>query len=313
MAPGTSPDVPRLMLFTVGDWLVEPKACRASRCDTVVKLRPPLADLLVCLARRAGEIVLRDEILTEVWPGQYIAESGLSRCVAELRHSLQDDAQEPRFIETFPKRGYRLIAPVVWIQKTGPVEAAPGLEVVGDADEAVLESADAPGGDRPTVGRRRGLWAAAVVGSLAIGIVAVAMLARSPASVLTERDTVLLAFEDRTGDPVFDDTVPLAVSIQLEQSPYLGLLSPGRLQEALRMMKRPADTPLTRSVGMELCERVGGRALIVTSMARLGRQYAVGLEAVACGSGRVLTRQQVTLDAKEKVLDALQRTAVERR
>jgi len=112
---------------------------------------------------------------------------------------------------------------------------------------------------------------------------------------------------------VFDDTVPLAVSIQLEQSPYLGLLSPGRLQEALRMMKRPADTPLTRSVGMELCERVGGRALIVTSMARLGRQYAVGLEAVACGSGRVLTRQQVTLDAKEKVLDALQRTAVERR
>ncbi|MBE3095653.1 MAG: transcriptional regulator, partial [Planctomycetes bacterium] len=107
MSPGTPPNVSRLIPFTVGDWLVEPKACRVSRGDIVAKLRPQLADLLVCLARRAGEIVLRDEILAEVWPGQYIAESGLSRCVAEVRQILQDDAEEPRFIETVPKRGYR--------------------------------------------------------------------------------------------------------------------------------------------------------------------------------------------------------------
>ena len=339
MASDTAPDPARLVPFTVGDWLVEPKACRLSRGDTVVKLRPQLTDLLVCLSRRAGEVVLRDEILAEVWPAQYIAESGLSRCVAELRQSLQDDAQEPRFIETFPKRGYRLIAAVVWLKPTEPVDAMPAAAMAADvtpvegtpieatpvpaelgadpavgaavSGEAALESADAPGRARRAVGRRRRVWAAAVVGLLAMGIVAVAMLVRAPASVLTERDTVLLAFENRTGDPVFDDAVPLAVSIQLEQSPYLGLLSPGRVQEVLRMMKRPPDTPVTRAIGMDICERVGGRALIVTSIARLGRQYAVGLEAVACGSGRVLTRQQVTLDAKEKVLDALQRTAVE--
>jgi DNA-binding winged helix-turn-helix (wHTH) protein len=75
----------RLTSFTVGDWLVEPKACRLSRGDTVEKLRPQLVDVLVCLATRAGEIVLKDEILAEVWSGQFIAESGLSRCVAELR------------------------------------------------------------------------------------------------------------------------------------------------------------------------------------------------------------------------------------
>ncbi len=62
-------DAARLHAFTVGDWVVEPKACRVSRGDTVVKMRPQLADLLFCLARRAGEIVLKDEILAEVWPG----------------------------------------------------------------------------------------------------------------------------------------------------------------------------------------------------------------------------------------------------
>jgi DNA-binding winged helix-turn-helix (wHTH) protein/tetratricopeptide (TPR) repeat protein len=339
MASDTAPDPARLVPFTVGDWLVEPKACRLSRGDTVVKLRPQLTDLLVCLSRRAGEVVLRDEILAEVWPAQYIAESGLSRCVAELRQSLQDDAQEPRFIETFPKRGYRLIAAVVWLKPTEPVDAMPVAAMAADATpvegtpieaapvpaelgadpavgaavsgEAVFESADAPGGDRPPVGRRRRVWAAAVVGSLAIGIVAVAMLARSPASVLTGRDTLLLAFENKTGDGVFDETIPLAMSIQLEQSPYLRLLSPARVQETLRMMQRPPDSPMTRTVGMEVCDRVGARALIVTSIARLGSQYAIGLEAVACGSGRVLARQQVTTDRKERILEGLQRAAAE--
>ena len=308
--------------FTVGDWLVEPKACRASRGDRVVKLRPQLADLLACLARRAGEIVLKDEILAEVWPGQYIAESGLSRCVAELRQVLQDDAQEPRFIQTFPKRGYRLIAPVVWLddgerQGGATVKAAPERESAEVGLGAAVHrrpaepAAEAPLAARPMTRRRRGAWIVAGLGLLAIGVVTVVVLPRSPASVLTEQDAVLLAFENKTGDPVFDDTVPLAVSIQLEQSPYLGLLSPARIREALRMMRRAPETPLTRQVGMEICERVGARALIVTSVARLGSQYAVGLEAVACGTGRVLARRQATLDRKEGVLGALERAAVE--
>lgn len=68
MASDSPQNVPRLASFTVGDWLVEPRACRVSRGDTVVKLRPQLVDLLICLAKRAGVIVLRDEILAEVWP-----------------------------------------------------------------------------------------------------------------------------------------------------------------------------------------------------------------------------------------------------
>jgi eukaryotic-like serine/threonine-protein kinase len=303
-----------LASFSVGDWLVEPRACLASRETTTVKLRPQLIDLLLCLARKPGEIVLKDEILAEVWPGQYIAESGLSRCIAELRQLLQDDAQQPRYIETIPKRGYRLIAPVAMAHPAPLVpEAHPGSPA-GEARETAAATpppAEAPGiATTRRVGWRPSAHVAALLAVVATAV-AVGLMTRSPAKVLTEQDAVLLAFENRTGDAVFDDTLPLAVSIQMEQSPYLGLLSPARVQETLRMMQRPADTPITRAVGMEVCERVGGQALIVTSIASLGHQYAIGLEAVACATGQSLARRQVTTDRKEGVLVALERAAVE--
>ncbi len=318
MSPDTSPSAVRLRSFAVADWLIDPKACQASRKGVVVKLRPQLVDVLLCLARRPGAIVLKDEILAEVWPGQYIAESGLSRCIAELRQLLQDDVQRPRVIETIPKRGYRLVAPVVWLRPEAAIEAPPGQAETAMAAGAAAAAAVPPESTTVEAGTKRAgarrARTRAVVATAVVAVVlvaAVVMLTRSRTKVLTEQDTVLLAFENKTGDAVFDETIPLAMAIQMEQSPYLGLLSPGRIQETLRMMQRPADTQVTRSVGLEICERVGGHALIVTSIASLGRQYAIGLEAVACGTGEVLARRQVTTDRKEQVLAALERAANE--
>ena len=72
-------------------------------------------DVLVCLARHQGRVVLKDELLAEVWPDRIITESGMVRCIAELRQLLGDQSKEPRYIETISKRGYRLLAPVEWI------------------------------------------------------------------------------------------------------------------------------------------------------------------------------------------------------
>lgn len=314
MAPGLSPDTSRLRPFTLGDWLVEPDACRVSRGETTLKLRPQLMDLLVCLARHAGTTVRKEEILAEVWQAQFIAESGLSRCVAELRQALQDDAQQPRIIETIPKRGYRLITPVAWLETPVPAPRA-ASSVSGSPDTGAADASQPPPGAAPKAPRRdRSPLRVGIAAGLALAVViavAIVMIARSRASVLTEKDVVLLAFENRTGDAVFDETIPLAVAIQLEQSPYLSLLSPARVQETLRMMQRPPETAVTRSIGMEICERVGGRALILTSIASLGRQYAIGLEAVQCGTGRMLARRQVTTDRKEQVLAGLERAVVE--
>jgi DNA-binding winged helix-turn-helix (wHTH) protein/tetratricopeptide (TPR) repeat protein len=98
--------------FNLGDWFVQPGLNRVSSDGKSIHLRPQLMDVLVCLARRPGGTVHRSELLDQVWPGQFVAETALARCVAELRQALGDRAHQPVIIETIPKRGYRLIAPV---------------------------------------------------------------------------------------------------------------------------------------------------------------------------------------------------------
>lgn len=98
--------------FHLGEWLVQPSLNTLSRSDQTVRLRPKLMDVLAFLASRPGGVVSQEEILESVWSREFIAESALTRTIAELRKTLGDDAGEPRFIETISKRGYRLIARV---------------------------------------------------------------------------------------------------------------------------------------------------------------------------------------------------------
>jgi DNA-binding winged helix-turn-helix (wHTH) protein len=98
--------------FRLAGWLVQPSLDQLTSGGAVVRIRPQLMDLLVCLAARAGRTVARQELATAIWPGQFVADSGLARCVAELRRALGDSARQPRIIETIPKRGYRVIAAV---------------------------------------------------------------------------------------------------------------------------------------------------------------------------------------------------------
>jgi len=88
-------------------------AGRISRDGVSVHVRPQLMDLAVAFAARQGRVVSREELFASVWPQLFVAESALARCVAELRRLLGDSARSPRIIETIPKRGYRLVAPVV--------------------------------------------------------------------------------------------------------------------------------------------------------------------------------------------------------
>jgi DNA-binding winged helix-turn-helix (wHTH) protein len=103
--------------FRVGACLVQPSLNRIERDGTVVKLRPQLMTLLVCLASRGGRTALRHEIFDEVWPDQHVVPSSLARCIAELRQALGDVAHaESRYIETIAKRGYRLLLPVELVE-----------------------------------------------------------------------------------------------------------------------------------------------------------------------------------------------------
>ena len=123
---------------------------------------------------------------------------------------------------------------------------------------------------------------------------------------LTEKDTIVLAdFSNTTGDPVFEDTLKTALTVSLQQSPFLNVLSDKKVATTLKLMTRPPDSKLTPEVAGELCQRAGSKAYIAGSIASLGSQYVLGLKAVNCQDGNVLVEEQVTAATKEKTLDAL--------
>ena len=123
---------------------------------------------------------------------------------------------------------------------------------------------------------------------------------------LTDKDTIVLAdFRNSTGDPVFDDTLKTALTVSLQQSPFLNVLSDQKVAATLKLMTRPPDSKLTPEVAEELCQRAGSKAYITGSIATLGSQYVLGLKAINCQDGNALVEEQVTAAAKEKTLDAL--------
>jgi DNA-binding winged helix-turn-helix (wHTH) protein len=114
--------------FTVGAWTVEPDRDTISSNGTSIHLEPKVMEVLVRLAESPGETISKDDLIKSVWPDTFVGDDVLSRAIYELRKAFQDDTHEPHFIQTIPKRGYRLIAPVVGMGPAAPpAEAAPAI------------------------------------------------------------------------------------------------------------------------------------------------------------------------------------------
>ena len=163
------------------------------------------------------------------------------------------------------------------------------------------------------VAEKKNLWKIVVPAAVVIVVALIAggLYYRShQTKPLTEKDTIVLAdFVNTTGDAVFDDTLKTALSVALNQSPFLNVLPENKVAATLKLMTRPPDTKLTPDVARELCQRTGSRAYIAGSIANLGSQYVLGLKAVNCQTGDPLAQEQVTASSKEKVLEALGETA----
>ena len=128
----------------------------------------------------------------------------------------------------------------------------------------------------------------------------------TPAAKLTAKDTVVLAdFANTTGDPVFDGTLKQALAVDLDQSPFLRVVPPPQVQKMLAFMGRSPDERLTTDLARDLCLRVGSKAMLSGSVASLGTQYVLTLNAVNCSSGDSLAQQQAEASSKEQVLSAL--------
>ena len=159
------------------------------------------------------------------------------------------------------------------------------------------------------------VWAAvaAVLALLAVVVGGLYLRSRLAAPVeaapLTEKDSVLLAdFVNKTDDPVFDDALKQALTIQLSQSPFLNIVSDRKIEETLRLMSQPAQR-ITPGLAREICIRTGSKATVLGSISNLGSQYVIGLSAVGCGNGDTLATEQGQAAGKKDVLKTLGRTA----
>jgi eukaryotic-like serine/threonine-protein kinase len=186
-----------------------------------------------------------------------------------------------------------------------PAERSSAVSRVGSSaaqEQVELRSTGQPRAAVPT-------WivAASVAVLVVIAAIGGTLYYRShQAKPLTDKDTVVLAdFINTTGDSVFDGTLRQGLSAQLEQSPFLNLLSDQQIGKTLALMSQPKDARLTSEVAREVCQRTSSAATIEGSISSLGSQYVVGLKAVNCRSGELLAQEQATANSKEQVLKAL--------
>jgi DNA-binding winged helix-turn-helix (wHTH) protein/tetratricopeptide (TPR) repeat protein len=296
-------------LFRFGPFQVNSVSGELLKNGNRVKLQEQPFRLLVILLENAGEVVTRDELRHRIWRDDTFVDfdSSLRVAVGKLREALGDDAENPRYVETIPKRGYRFVAPDVHPElANGGVGIA--AEIAPPDDGRIGGRIGAPLVPRSKWSRR---W---VLTSVLLLIVAagigIAFRTLGHAKVLTEKDTIVLAdFANTTGDPVFDGTLRQGLFVQLEQSPFLSMISEGRIQHTLKMMGQPADAKLTPAIAREVCQRTSSAAVLDGSIAQIGTRYLLTLEAVNCLNGDSLASSEAEASDKNGALDALGKTA----
>ena len=301
------------VLYEFGPFRVDPEKQVLLREDQSVAITPKVFETLLILVRHSREVVSKDELMKALWPDAFVEEANLSQNIFMLRKALGETPEDRRYIVTLPGRGYRFAEEV--------------RTVTPDSDDLVIESRSRTRivieQAAPTLAEnlpalqgstlRKSIWnyflpVGALLALAALG--AVFLLRRPRPVALGEKDTVLVAdFTNTTGDPVFDGTLRQGLEVQLEQSPYLSLVSQDHIQQVLRMMGQPAEAKLTPEIARDLCQRTASAAVIKGSIAEIGTQYLLILKAVNCVSGESLASTEAEASDKNHVLDALGKTA----
>ena len=279
-------------IYGFGPFRIDSDKRALSRDGQHIALTPKAFQLLIALVRRSNQTVSKDELMQSVWPDTFVEETNLTRNIFALRQALGETEQN-RYIITVPGQGYRF------------------AEEVHVVPEGELSLVVATSSTVHVKVEERNLWLRVSVAAVVLLLVCAFTFRRfwPHTTVLSEKDTVVLVdFANATGDPVFDGTLRQGMAVQLEQSPFLSLVSQQRIRRTLALMGQ-RDARLTGETAQEVCERTGAAAVIEGSIGSLGSQYVLGLQAKSCRTGEVLDEEQEQLARKEDVLNALSRVA----
>ena len=272
--------------YQFGPFELDADAGELRKFGTRIRIQKQPLQVLQTLVERSGMVVSRDDLRESVWAnGTFVDfEHGLNAAVNKVRQALGDSSVQARYIETLPGRGYRFMV---------LVEKQPGKTV-----ETQLSAA-------PKVAKRSKVRVAAAVAALLLCAVGgYFYFQRTPK--LTDKDTVVVAdFTNATGDPEFNDMLREALTIQLEESPFLKVFDDGQVYQDLQLMNRPQGAQVTSDVAREICQRENQKAMISGVIGSIGKSFSITLKATNCLSGDTLALSQVQVSDKEHALDAV--------
>jgi DNA-binding winged helix-turn-helix (wHTH) protein/tetratricopeptide (TPR) repeat protein len=268
-----------------------------------MKLQGQPFQVLAVLLEHPGDLVTREELRQKLWPSDTFVDfdTGLNSAIKKLRDTLCDSAEDPRYIETLPRRGYRFIARVENGDLPAPVPIEKRLATVP------------PIGPKPEFSSKRRIIVAAGAAALLMVAALVTWRAFFARPALTGSDVILLAsFVNKTGDPIFDN-LDKALEVKLAESPFLSLLPEAAVRQTLRSMRHEPDERVTRELGIEICKRQGLKAVVIPEIDAIGSYHLITLEALDAQSGKQIARQQQETDNKDKIVAALGKAALQLR
>ncbi len=304
-------------IFRFGDFQVDVLARTVRRQDTLIPLNRRAFDVLLYFVHDPGRVLSKDELLKNVWPDAFVDENSLAQSISVLRKALEEKPGENNYIVTLPGRGYQFISPVeVVTPPSGTLLPALSGEGMGASNEIFLQQRTIRTSviteekdPRPSLVSRRRVTATLAALAVVAGVALAGSLAwrhfhPNPPAV----KVVVADFENSTGEAEFDHILRKALQIDLEQSPFLNLLTRSRVQETLAEMQRKPSEPLTPALAREVCERNNAQAMLSGTISKVGTDYVLILEAEACASGNQLASYKAQVPSKEAVLAALDRT-----
>lgn len=290
-----------------GPFTFDPEGGELSRDGYRVRLQPQPALVLAILTDQPGKLVLREEIYRAVWGEDTHVdfEQSLNYCIRQIRAALRDDATDPKYLETIPKRGYRFLASVEIASGNGSYSSA---RIETPADEgSVIEALPRELSFHPGHGSR---WKFLLMPAVTLVLLAVSAALwinhRRHALPLRASDTVLIAdFENQTGDPRFDDALLTAFTVSIGQSRFVNVFPRSRLESVLKRMGRSGSERTTVPLAREICTRENIRGVIANTITRTGQQFELTAELIDPETGATVRSYKERSYGEDHILEAL--------
>ena len=271
--------------------------------DRKTLLREQPFQVLRMLIEGGGKVVTREEIRKRLWPNDTIVDfdHSINVAIGILRRTLGDSADNPHYIETLARRGYRLRVPVEWRESTADI---PKLQ---DPQTLAPLPVNGSGGHSGSISIQRSrvslIWFV-IPAVVLVLFTAVAFYWRFHSRItLSSSDTLVLAdVSNQTSDAALDEGLNFALLVALEQTPYLNLLGGDKVHETARRLGLSEGTKITplvtTQVALEICRKTNSRAVISASIADVGNRFRIALRAIDCQSGKIL--EQVVHEAETR-------------